>query len=175
HVADLGHEAEHVHELVLALFRQCNLMRIAADRTVVVIRRHRVERGYAGGELPEAAPGRHLPHELADARGLAVAGGDRDGRTAGLEYGGQARLEVFGARHGRNLRPWYTVVNHSKISVPDGGRAPTEQPQPLPTSPLAPGPPPEEPPAPDELPSGLACASGSMPPSVAPPPGGRRR
>ena len=54
-IADVHHQRQRAIQLGLALRRQRNVVRVAADRAVVVIRRHRVERLSFRRESPEAA------------------------------------------------------------------------------------------------------------------------
>src|SRR5262249_2047024 len=64
--------------------------------------------------------------------GLGVAVGDRDGRAVEIERFRQTRFDVLVVRHARKLRPWFTIVNHSRnasAEAPEGTRAPTLQPQ----------------------------------------------
>lgn len=78
HVPDVCHETERRTELVRAIQRQRNVVRIGTDRTVVVITVDREKDAPLGGKAPEGATRWHRTCELGDSRRSHVGKGNCD-------------------------------------------------------------------------------------------------
>src|SRR5204862_5239411 len=75
-VAETGHDLEHRRQLTGALGRQWEAVGVAADRAVVVIRGHRVERTSLHGQAPERTARRLGAGERLHRRRRRVPKGD---------------------------------------------------------------------------------------------------
>jgi len=93
-VADLCHQSERLIEFLCAPGRQWHVMGIAADRTVVVIRRNGMEGAPFGCQAPEAATGGLGSSELGDVVGRRLPKRDGDRMVPKLKYPGKALLDA---------------------------------------------------------------------------------
>src|SRR5262249_925737 len=88
---------------------------VAADRAIVMVRRHRVERalagGRAGGQRPKPAARRDLPHEPAHSGRRRGPKSHPDRRRLPIERNDQRLFQIFPGGHARTLGRWLTIVN----------------------------------------------------------------
>src|SRR5439155_26810129 len=87
-------ERERLAELVRAFGRQRDVVRVAADGTVVVIGRNGVEGAAAHGHAPEAAPRRLRAREPGHAGRRRGSEGDGDGPPLKAERRGKLLLDA---------------------------------------------------------------------------------
>src|SRR5262249_18304643 len=98
-IAEAGHHLEDLRQLLRALARQRDVVRVRADRTVVVIGWHREERPSLHREPPERAARRLGPRELFHAGRRTVAEGDGDRAPRHAQTRSQSSFDRAVVRH----------------------------------------------------------------------------